>query len=220
MLFDEHGRHDDRRSQNQGSDADALFLLEAFTADDRKMCTQGIIYMNAGPQVGRCVCPVQSGYHAGEDIVSGHHRGTKVLSVGPQSGYDQEDRHACKEENTGTQRDLMNPDEVLRLENRKCLALFKGHKPALLYKMTPEELPDYAGLTTCRVIDYIPEWRRKEAEAAPQKKASVQKEPSNIPKPPDNEKQPDRSGQPPAYDLAEDDEIGMVECTVDSILDM
>ena len=69
---------------------------------------------------------------------------------------------------SNTQRDLMNPDEVLRLENRKCLALFKGHKPALLYKMTPEELPDYAGLTTCRVIDYIPEWRRKEAETAPQ----------------------------------------------------
>ena len=35
--------------------------------------------------------------------------------------------------------------------------------------------------------------------------------------PPDNEKQPDRSEQPPAYDLAEDDEIGMVECTVESI---
>ena len=107
----------------------------------------------------------------------------------------------------------MNPDEVLRLENKKCLALFKGHKPALLYKMTPEELPDYVGLTTCRVIDYIPEWRRKEAETAPQKQES-----SNIPKPPYKEKQPDRSEQPPAYDLAEDDEIGMVECTVDSIL--
>ena len=86
--------------------------------------------------------------------------------------------------------------------------------------MTPEELPDYAGLTTCRVIDYIPEWRRKEAEAAPQRKAPVQKEAPNIPKPPDKEKQPDCSGQPPTYDLAEDDEIGMVECTVDSILDM
>ena len=101
VLFDEHGRQDDRRSQDQGSDADALFLLEALATDNRKMCTQGIIYMNAGPQIGRCVCPVQSGYHAGEDIVSGHHRGTKMLSVGPQSGYDQEDRHACKEENTG-----------------------------------------------------------------------------------------------------------------------
>ena len=120
---------------------------------------------------------------------------------------------------SNTQRDLMNPDEVLRLENRKCLALFKGHKPALLYKMTPEELPDYAGLTTCRVIDYIPEWRRKETEAAPQKRpqAPAQKEASSIPKPPEKEKQSDRSGQPPAYDLAGDDEIGMVECTVESI---
>ena len=69
---------------------------------------------------------------------------------------------------------------------------------------------------------YIPEWRRKEAEAAPQKRpqAPVRKDASNIPKAPDKGKQPDRSGQPPAYDLAEDDEIGMVECTVDSILDM
>ena len=119
---------------------------------------------------------------------------------------------------SNTQRDLMNPDEVLRLENRKCLALFKGHKPALLYKMTPEELPDYAGLTTCRVIDYIPEWRRKEAEPALQRKVSVQKEAPNIPsKPPVKEKQPDRSEQTPAYDLAEDDEIGMVELTPDTI---
>ena len=87
--------------------------------------------------------------------------------------------------------------------------------------MTPEELLDYAGLTTCRVIDYIPEWRRKEAEPAPQKRPQVpaQKEAPHSPKPPVNEKQPDRSEQPPAYDLAEDDEIGMVECTVDSILD-
>ena len=102
------------------------------------------------------------------------------------------------------------------------MALFKGHKPALLYKMTPEELPDYAGLTTCRVIDYIPEWRRKEAETARQKRpqAPAQKEAPHSPKPPDKEKQPDRSEQPPDYDLAADDEIGMVECTVDGILDM
>ena len=86
-------------------------------------------------------------------------------------------------------------------------------------RMTPEELPDYAGLTTCRVIDYIPEWRRKEAETAPQKRpqAPAQKEAPHRSKPPVNEKQLDRSEQPPAYDLAEDDEIGMVECTVESI---
>ena len=91
--------------------------------------------------------------------------------------------------------------------------------PALPF-ICPSDAPDYAGLTTCRVIDYIPEWRRKEAETAPQKKIPVQKEPSNSSKPPAQEKQPDRSEQPLTYDLAEDDEIGMVECTVDSILDM
>ncbi len=98
-------------------------------------------------------------------------------------------------------------------ENRKCLALFKGHKPALLYKMTPEELPDYAGLTTCRVIDYIPEWRRKKNPKQRHKSGRKPQHKKNrraSPKPPDKEKQPDRSEQPPAYDLAEDDEIGMV----------
>ena len=39
MLFDEHGCHDDRRSQDQGTDADAFSLLKAF-ADNGKMCTQ------------------------------------------------------------------------------------------------------------------------------------------------------------------------------------
>ncbi len=61
---------------------------------------------------------------------------------------------------SNTSRDLMQPDEVLRLDNRKCIALFKGRKPALLYKLAPEELPDFAGLKTCRVIDYIPDWRK------------------------------------------------------------
>ena len=66
----------------------------------------------------------------------------------------------------------MQPDEVLRLDQQKCLALFQGHRPALLYKLTPEELPDFAGLTTCRVVDYIPAWKQKAQEkpaAAPQK---------------------------------------------------
>ncbi len=85
---------------------------------------------------------------------------------------------------SNTQRDLMHPDEVLRLENRKCLALFKGHKPALLYKMTPEELPDYAGLTTCRVIDYIPGMAEKRSRDSAAKAASdpSAEEASNISK--------------------------------------
>ena len=55
--------------------------------------------------------------------------------------------------------DTMNMDRIIH-----------GHWRLMDWKMTPEELPDYAGLTTCRVIDYIPEWRRKEAKTAPQKR--------------------------------------------------
>lgn len=68
---------------------------------------------------------------------------------------------------SSTQRDLMLPDEILRLDRKKCIALFQGHKPALLYKLTPEELPDYAALKSCRVIDYIPAWRRQKNNAQP-----------------------------------------------------
>ncbi|MBQ9346511.1 MAG: type IV secretory system conjugative DNA transfer family protein, partial [Oscillibacter sp.] len=63
---------------------------------------------------------------------------------------------------SNTARDLMLSDEVLRLDNRKCLVLFQGHKPAMLYKLTPEEIPGYKDLKSCRVIDYIPEWKRRE----------------------------------------------------------
>lgn len=63
---------------------------------------------------------------------------------------------------SNTARDLMLSDEVLRLDNRKCLVLFQGHKPAMLYKLTPEEIPGYRDLKSCRVIDYIPEWKRRE----------------------------------------------------------
>ena len=66
---------------------------------------------------------------------------------------------------SNTQRDLMQTDEVLRLDYQKCIALFQGHKPALLEKLTPEELPDYATLKSCRVIDYIPEWKKREQTA-------------------------------------------------------
>ena len=58
------------------------------------------------------------------------------------------------------QRDLMQPDEILRLDREQCIALFQGHKPALLYKITPESIPAYKTLRPRRIIDYIPEWKR------------------------------------------------------------
>ena len=65
---------------------------------------------------------------------------------------------------SNTQRDLMLPDEILRLDREKCIALFQGHKPALLYKLAPEEIPAYENLRSCRVADYTPDWKQKEAE--------------------------------------------------------
>lgn len=71
---------------------------------------------------------------------------------------------------SSSQRELMQPDEILRLDRCQCIALFQGRKPALLYKLTPEELPGYDALKSCRVADYTPEWRlkeeRKKAQAA------------------------------------------------------
>lgn len=65
---------------------------------------------------------------------------------------------------SSVQRDLVQSDEVLRLDEHKCIVLFQGRKPALLYKISPEELPDYAELKPCRVIDYVPEWRKRDTE--------------------------------------------------------
>ena len=75
---------------------------------------------------------------------------------------------------SSTQRELMQPDEILRLDRQQCIALFQGRKPALLYKLAPEEFPDYRTLKSCRVADYTPEWRLREE----QKKAQTAKKES------------------------------------------
>ena len=77
---------------------------------------------------------------------------------------------------SNTQRDLMQPDEILRLDNQKCIALFRAQKPALLYKLAPEDLPDYNELQTCRIIDYIPAWRKKEMDDMQQQDAESAQE--------------------------------------------
>ncbi len=127
---------------------------------------------------------------------------------------------------SNTQRDLMQPDEVLRLDRRKCIALFQGHKPALLYKLAPEEMPDYGSLKSCRVIDYVPEWkRREEQEKPPAAKAVEQQPPEQEPEQEPKAEQKKRESNP-AEDLAYEvglptagDTVGpgMVEFTVDGV---
>lgn len=52
----------------------------------------------------------------------------------------------------------------------------------LLYKLAPEELPDYNTLKPCKVIDYTPEWVRREEEKA--KAAPPRQEPALGKRPP------------------------------------
>lgn len=108
---------------------------------------------------------------------------------------------------SNTQRDLMQYDEVLRLDKRKCIALFNGHKPALLYKISPEELPDFPKLKSCKVINYIPEWKlredaedekRRKKKTAREKKA-VQRQTGQSP-----EKQPKAQAAPQETPAAQD----------------
>lgn len=99
---------------------------------------------------------------------------------------------------SNTQRELMQPDEILRLDRSQCIALFQGHKPALLYKLAPEELPDYGSLKSRRVVKYIPKWKRREQQAQKKKAASKQTKPAErAPK----EQLPPKEKVNPAQDL-------------------
>lgn len=68
---------------------------------------------------------------------------------------------------SNTQRALMLPDEILRMDNQECLVLLRGQKPLRLYKIIPDEHPSFGRLRDVRVSNYIPLWRQEEAAAPP-----------------------------------------------------
>lgn len=113
-------------------------------------------------------------------------------------------------------------DEILRLDRKKCIALFQRRKPALLDKLMPEELPDYNSLKPCRVIDYVPEWKQREAQEEKKCAAPVKDVPS--PECAEREHAEESHREPPSiqdpvYDLpdlkaATSGGLGMVEITV------
>lgn len=109
---------------------------------------------------------------------------------------------------SNTQRDLMLPDEVLRLDRRKCIILFQGRKPALLWKLAPEELSGYDKLETCQVGQYVPAWKQHmdaKAAKAKQKPPKAQTAPPPASKPvepkPSAEKKAGPDHSAPVYDL-------------------
>ena len=48
----------------------------------------------------------------------------------------------------------MQPDEVLRLDNARCIVLLRSQLPMLLYKVTPPEFPDFRKLRPVSIADY------------------------------------------------------------------
>lgn len=81
---------------------------------------------------------------------------------------------------SNTQRALMLPDEILRMDNRESIVLLRGQKPLKLYKITPEEHPSFSKLHDVRIADYVPEWRRLEetTKAEPEQAAAPSAEQS------------------------------------------
>ncbi len=120
---------------------------------------------------------------------------------------------------SNTARELMQPDEILRLDSDKCIALFQGHKPALLYKLAPEELPVYGKLRPCRVLDYTPEWKRKENEQHPTQEQTPPKQPETEAPPPLAKGKaqgkvydfPDLKGKSPLVELTMEDICGKTD---------
>lgn len=96
---------------------------------------------------------------------------------------------------TTTQRPLMYPDELLRLDNSKEIVILRGQKPLLLSKIDPDDLPGFSGMPRVRVVDYVPQWRvREEREKERTKAVPVPPDPP-APKPP-SEVQPVPEGPP------------------------
>lgn len=59
-------------------------------------------------------------------------------------------------------RPLLMPDEVRRLPKNQAILLIRGEKPIKLYKISPEEHPDYQKLQFVKATCHIPNWRTKE----------------------------------------------------------
>lgn len=85
---------------------------------------------------------------------------------------------------TTTQRPLMYPDELLRLDNSKEIVMLRGQKPLLLSKINPDDLPGFSEMPRVRVVDYIPQWRIREEREKEQTKAVQTAPVVSAPKPP------------------------------------
>ncbi len=119
---------------------------------------------------------------------------------------------------SNTQRALMLPDEILRMNNRECLVLLRGQKPMQLYKIIPDELPSFRQLRATPVQDHIPLWRQQ-----PTPDAATDTIPTDTPKPATPVAPPQAPASAPEaqfeYSLFDDaGELGMVEKPLCAVL--
>ena len=73
---------------------------------------------------------------------------------------------------SNTQRALMQPDEVLRLDNAKSIVMLRGQLPMLLYKVMPPEFADFKKLRTLSIAKY--HGKTDEVEKEPRKTQTKQ----------------------------------------------
>lgn len=73
---------------------------------------------------------------------------------------------------SNTQRALMQPDEVLRLDNAKSIVMLRGQLPMLLYKVMPPEFADFKKLRTLSIAKY--HGKTAEVEEDPRKTQTKQ----------------------------------------------
>lgn len=128
---------------------------------------------------------------------------------------------------SNTQRALMQPDEIQRMDNKQCLVLLRGQKPMLLYKIIPDEFPAFQKLRPTPVSEHIPAWRARMANEAEKPAEHPGQEPPQAEPDPAPAAQPDvkapepLDGPEPRFDYdftGGDDDLGMVEKGVSSVL--
>lgn len=81
----------------------------------------------------------------------------ETQSISKEVGFDGELEFGRKNIST-LERNLMNPDEIVRISCFVLMAIFRGHKPLLLKKIIYTEHPLAKKLQDVSVLTYIPEW--------------------------------------------------------------
>lgn len=81
----------------------------------------------------------------------------ETQSIKKEVGIDGELEFGQKNIST-LERNLLNPDEIIRIPSFKLMVIIRGNKPLLLQKMIYTEHPLAKKLQDVSVLTYIPDW--------------------------------------------------------------